>query len=390
MKKSILLWVAVLLLSISLVASFTLAGCKEEEEAVAPAEEEVEEVAEEAAPAEEEINLEDYYTKGPQGEEAAMYDQFSLTDEEKEKVRAGNYKAAYLMHTSADFTNALLLGATDLFDDLNIELVVTTDAEMDPTKQKTDVETALALEPDIILTLCIDPVAGAEAFRPAVEAGVKIVFMSNLPQGYVHGEDYMSIVTDDLFGMGKAAAEMLADAMGGKGEVGWIYHDADYYVTNQRDNAFKVVIKANYPDMEIVAEQGIADPADGEVIASAMITQNPDIGGFYVPWDTPAEGVVAACRAAKRPDIKVVTLDLGANNALDMAQGGNMVGIAADLAYMLGYTKALMGVYGVLGKETPPFVIVPAIKVTKENLVDGWRESLHIDPPEEIMEIYGK
>lgn len=336
----------------------------------------------------EKINLEDYFTKGPQGEEAVMYDQLTLTEEEKEEVRAGNYKAAYLLHTSADFTNALLLGATDLFNDLNIEIVITTDSEMDPTKQKTDVETSLALNPDIILTLVIDPVTGAEAFRPAVEAGVKLVFMSNLAEGYVHGKDYVSIVTDDLFGMGKAAAEMLADAMGGKGKVGWIYHDANYYVTNQRDNGFKAVILANYPEMEIVSEQGLADPADGEVIASAMITQNPDIAGFYVPWDTPAEGVVAACRAAKRPDIKVVTLDLGANNALDMAQGGNVVGIAADLAYMLGYTKAMCGVYGVLGKEAPPFVIVPAIKVTKENLVEGWRESLGIDPPKEIMELY--
>ncbi|HVP20155.1 MAG TPA: LacI family transcriptional regulator, partial [Spirochaetia bacterium] len=65
--------------------------------------------------------------------------------------------------------------------------------------------------------------------------------------------------------------------------------------------------------------------------------------------------------------------------------GGNVVGIAADLAYMLGYTKAVLGAYGVLGKAAPAFVIVPAIKVTKKNVVEGWRESLHKDPPQEIM-----
>ncbi len=329
--------------------------------------------------------LEVTQTVGPQGEKPVWYDQVKLTEAEKQKVRAGHYKAAYLMHTTADFTNALLAGAKDCFKDLGIELVVTTDAAMDPTKQKTDVETALALKPDIILTLVIDPVAGAEAFRPAVEKGVKLVFMSNLPQGYVQGKDYVSIVTDDLFGMGKAAAEMLADAMGKKGKIAWLYHDASYYVTNQRDNAFKTVIEKSYPDMQIVAEKGIANPADAETIAAAVITQHPDVGGFYVPWDTPAEGVVAACRAAKRPDIKVVTLDLGANNGLDMVRGGNMVGIAADLAYMLGYTKAMLGAYGVLGKAAPAFVIVPAIKVTKKNVVEGWRESLHRDPPQEIM-----
>jgi ribose transport system substrate-binding protein len=241
------------------------------------------------------------------------------------------------------------------------------------------------LKPDIILTLVIDPVAGAEAFRPAVEAGVKLVFMSNLPQGYVQGKDYVGIVTDDLFGMGKAAAEMLGDALNGKGNVAWMFHDANYYVTNQRDNAFKTVIQNEYPGIKIIAERGVANPADAESIASAIITQHPEVNGFYVPWDTPAEGVVAACRAARRPDIKVVTLDLGANNALDMAQGGNVVGIAADLAYMLGYSKAMLGAYGILGKKAPAFVIVPAIKVTKDNVVQGWRESLHTDPPPELM-----
>jgi ribose transport system substrate-binding protein len=324
-------------------------------------------------------------TVGPQGEKPVWYSDLKLTDDEKAKVRAGHYKAAYLLHTTADFTNALLAGAKASFKELGIELVVTTDAAMDPTKQKTDVETALALNPDIILTLVIDPVAGAEAFRPAVQKGVKLVFMSNLPAGYVQGKDYVGIVTDDLYGMGKAAAEMLADALGSKGNIAWIYHDANYYVTNQRDNAFKTVITQNYPNMKIIAEKGVANPADAETIAAAIITQHPEINGFYVPWDTPAEGVVAACRAANRPDIKVVTLDLGANNGLDMVKGGNMVGIAADLAYMLGYTKAMLGAYGVLGKAAPAFVIVPAIKVTKKNVVDGWRESLHRDPPQEIM-----
>ena len=83
-------------------------------------------------------------TRGPQGEEPTWYSDVTLTPEEIQKVKEGNYKAAYLMHTSSDFANALMAGAKDLFNELGIELVVTTDAAMDPTKQKTDVETALA------------------------------------------------------------------------------------------------------------------------------------------------------------------------------------------------------------------------------------------------------
>ena len=56
----------------------------------------------------------------------------------------------------------------------------------------------------------------------------------------------------------------MAAALGGKGKVGYIFHDANFYVTNQRDGAFKETIETDYPDMQIVAEQGMADPARAE------------------------------------------------------------------------------------------------------------------------------
>src|SRR5690606_11807559 len=136
----------------------------------------------------------------------------------------------------------------------------------------------------IILSLPLDPVASAAAFKKASEAGVKLVFLSNLPADYKHPGDYAAIVTDDLFQMGKQAADVLAASMGGTGKVGWIYHDAAYYVTNQRDNAFKATIQSDYPEMQIAAEAGISDPARAEEIANAMLLQNPDLGGIYVTW----------------------------------------------------------------------------------------------------------
>ena len=325
-------------------------------------------------------------TKGPNGEEAGSYQDVRLTAEEVEQVRQGGHTAALVLHTSSAFTRAVEQGATDAFAELGIEVVARTDAGMDPAKQQSDAETVMARQPDIILTLPLDPVQSAEAFRPAIEAGTALVLLSNVPQGYEHGRDYVGIVTDDLFGMGQAAAEMLGDATGGQGNVGYIFHDAEYYVTNQRDQAFRTVIEERYPDMPIVAEQGMADPADAESIASAMLTQNPEITAFYVPWAEPAEGVLAAIRAAGRDDVSVVTLDLDTTVALDMAQGGSVVGIAADTAYLLGYTMAIEGAYGILGKEAPPFVIVPTIKVTRENLPEAWEASLHEEPPAEIVE----
>ncbi|MCY3805880.1 MAG: substrate-binding domain-containing protein [bacterium] len=329
-------------------------------------------------------------TQGPGGEEATSSAEISLTDAEADEVRAGGHTAALLWHTAGAFTDAVSQGARDAFADLGIEVIAETNASFDAAQQANDVETVMAQSPDIIISLVLDPVSGAEAFRPAVDAGVQLVFLSNVPEGYVQGVDYVGLVTDDLAAMGIAAADLLADALGGEGEVGFIFHDAPYYVTNQRDQAFKAWIEGNYPGMEIVAEQGLADPAAAEEIASTLLTRHPDLDGIYAPWSAgPADGVLAALRAAGAADVAVVTLDLDTNVSLDLVEGGNIVGIAADEAYDLGRTMAVEGAYGLLGKSAPPFVVVPAIAVTADNIVEAYRQSLATDPPQVVLDALG-
>ena len=241
-------------------------------------------------------------TIGPQGESATPSQTVTVSDAGAAQLKGGGHTAALLWHDQSDFVNAVTAGATDEFDRLGIDVIATTNAAFDAAKQRSDIETALVKQPSIILALPLDPVTSAEAFRAAVADGVKLVFLSNLPSGYEHGVDYAAIVTDDLFQMGKQAADALAEAMGGAGTVGWIFHDATYYVTNQRDNAFKTTIENDYPDISIVAEQGISDPARAEEIANAMLLRHPDLGGVYVTWAGPAEGVLASLRARRQQD----------------------------------------------------------------------------------------
>ena len=330
-------------------------------------------------------------TRGPGGEAATPSGEIGLSTDETAQVRSGGYTAALLWHTAGAFTDAVSQGARDAFAELGIEVIAETNAQFDAAQQANDVETVMAQNPDIIISLVIDPVSGAEAFRPAVEADVQLVFLSNVPEGYVHGTDYVGIVTDDLAAMGIAAADLLADALGGRGKVGFIYHDAAYYVTNQRDQAFKDWIQAAYPDIEIVDEQGLADPAAAEQIASSLLTRNPDLDGIYAPWSAgPADGVLAALRAAGATNVAVVTLDLDTNVSLDLVEGGNIVGIAADEAYALGRTMALEGAYGLIDKPAPPFTVVPAIKVTADNIIDAYQQSLATNPPTQIMQALGE
>ncbi|MCY3675658.1 MAG: substrate-binding domain-containing protein [Paracoccaceae bacterium] len=324
-------------------------------------------------------------TIGPGGESATPSSEIVVGNDLVASIQAGNYTAALLWHDQSDFVNAVTAGARDEFTRLGIEVVAVTSAGFDAAKQRNDIETSLARNPSIILSLPLDPVTSAAAFEEAKDAGVALTFLSNLPSGYKHPDDYAAIVTDDLFEMGKQAADALAASMDNSGTVGWIYHDAAYYVTNQRDNAFKTTIENDYPDITIVAEQGISDPARAEEIANAMLLKNPDIGGIYVTWAGPAEGVLAVLRANGNDTTKIVTLDLSEPIALDMVRGGNVVAIIADEAYELGRAMAASAALDLMGEVVPPFIVAPAITVNADNILEGWNQSLNIDPPSSVV-----
>ncbi len=325
-------------------------------------------------------------TVGPHGESATPSSELKLSPDELARLKAGHHTAALLWHTSSDFTNGVTAGAKDAFAAMGIEVVATTDAGFDSAKQMNDVETITAKKPSVILALPLDPVGAAAAFKPALAAGAKLVFLSNVPNGYQAGKDYVSIVTDDLHAMGSQAADALATAIGDKGKVGDIFHDAQYYVTNQRDSAFKSTIEDSHKGISIAQSQGIADPARAEEIAGAMLTKTPDLAGIYVTWAEPAEGVLAALRARSNSTTKIVTLDLSEPVALDMAKGGNVAAIVADATYEVGRAMATAAGYGLLGKTAPAFVVAPAMTITKANLAQGYEDSLHRAAPKSVLD----
>ena len=335
------------------------------------------------------------FSTGPGGESPTAASEVVLTDEELEQIRGMGATAAIVMHYSGDdWSAAQIRGLRDQFGEMGIEVIAETDADFRPETQVSDIETTLARNPSIIVSIPTDPVATAAAYRQAAEQGVKIVFMDNVPQGFTAGQDYVSVVSADNWGNGIASAHIMADALGGQGKIGIVYHEADFFVTRQRYDAFKQTIEENYPNIEIVEEQGLAGPdfaTEAEEVASAMLTRNADINGIWAVWDVPAEGVMNAIRNSGREnDIIVTTIDLGQNVAISIAQDGIVKGLGAQRPYDQGVTEAKLAGYGLLCKEAPPFVALPALPVTRENVMEAWQEVYHQDPPAALQEAAGQ
>lgn len=321
---------------------------------------------------------------GPGGEVPGTLEELTLTEDEIAKVKEGKFTAAFVWHTASEFVTAVEKGASAKFEELGIDVIASTQADFDAATQANNLQTVLALDPDIIVTIAVDPTSAAATFQPAVDAGAKLVIMTTPPAGYTAGEEFVSIVTESLTQAGKINADLLGDALGGEGEIGYMYHDADFWFTNQRDQAFKDWTAYSYPGMKIVAEQGFTDEAATQEVAAAMIARNPNLKGIYVAWATAAQGVLAAIRDAGRSDIKVVTNDLDATLAADMVNGGNVVGLVGNGSTSIGEGLAIDGAYGVLDKDAPALVAVTPMGATADNIVEAWEDDYGTKPPKSV------
>jgi ribose transport system substrate-binding protein len=327
-------------------------------------------------------------SKGPNGETPSPASSVTLTPEEIAKIKGLKAKAAIVMHYAGnDWALAQVAGLKEQFGKMGIEVISVTDAGFKPEKQVADIETILAQKPQIIVSIPTDPVSTASAYKKAADAGVKLVFMDNVPKGLEAGKEYVSVVSADNYGNGVAAAHLMAKALKGKGQIGLVFHAADFFVTRQRLDGFKKTIAENYPEIKIVAEQGIGGPdfsGDGDKAASALLTSNRKLNGIWAVWDVPAEGVISAARSAGKDDLVITTCDLGLNVAIDMAQDGFIKGLGAQRPFDQGTTEALLAGYGLLGKEAPAYVALPALPVTRDNLLQAWKEVYHAEAPDTV------
>jgi ribose transport system substrate-binding protein len=328
---------------------------------------------------------------GPHGETATSATELSLTDEEINKLKSGGYTVALSFHYAGnDWSTAQQKGLQDTFDKLGIKVISVTDADFKPEQQISDIENALTMNPDAIVSIPVDPVSSASAFKKAVDAGVKLVFMDNCPDGLTAGKDYTAVVSADNWGNGVKSAEIMGEQLGGKGKIAMVYYDANFFVTNQRDQAFRETIQTKFPDIEIIEEAGFDDENKGAEVGDALLAKHPDLNGIYASWDIPAEGIASAAIAAGRTDLVVTTIDLGNNVAKIIAENGIVKGLGAQLPYDQGVAEATLVGYALLGKDAPQYVAVPALKVTHDNILDAYKNVYHTDAPQEIQDAYVK
>ncbi len=286
-----------------------------------------------------------------------------------------------------DWSTSQQKGLEDTFGELGIEIVAVTDANFSAETQVSNIETVMAKNLIFSFQFLQMLLQQQMLTKQAAAAGIKIVFMDQRANGLEAGKDYVSVVSADNYGNGYASGTVLGDALGGKGKVAMVYYDANFAPTNQRDEGFRDAMK-NYPDIEIVTEQGFTDESGCAEQGDAILTQFPNIDGIYASWDVPMEGVLSAVRAAgMEGKVTLACNDLGNNVAREIASG-NIAGGGAQMPYDQGVAEAKLAALALLGEETPSYVAVPAETVTHENVLEAYTDVYHVETPDWLKEAY--
>ncbi|MCC8180942.1 MAG: substrate-binding domain-containing protein [Planctomycetes bacterium] len=312
----------------------------------------------------------------------------TLTDEDLAKLKAGNFTAAFSYHILSDqCSQTKLAAAREKLDELGIKTVSVTDANFKAETQMSDIESAMALNPDVIFVKPIDADTIAAALERVIDSKTHIIFMESVGRGFKPGVDYAACVNSDTYGNGKAAADIMARELGYKGKVAMLYYDANDFTTNERDRGFRETIANSYPDIEIVMEAGFADQNNTGTVADAIFARFPDIDGIYGSWDIPAEGAIASALSLGRDDVIITCCDLGDNAARMIAEGGIIRGTGAPRSYEQGQAEALAAAYALLGKPFPStYITPPALPVVKENVLSAYKLTYNAEPPQFIVD----
>ncbi|UCB47307.1 MAG: substrate-binding domain-containing protein [Spirochaetota bacterium] len=329
---------------------------------------------------------------GVEGEQPVYDGDLVLTNGEVAKIRSMGLTCAYVDNNLAgEYTLAIHGGCIDTLEYLGVKVLAETTADFDPAKQKTDVESVMALDPDIVVGYPVDPTTGTEVFQPVVDAGKVLVLVSNRPKGYEPGREYVGISTNNPYDNSYVYTKAMIDYVGPDGVVGFISFSEDYFVLNVMDDATRDALKELAPNITVY-EEGFVDWHDAGGIATAMVQKHPDIQAICTTWFDPAMVAVHDLRGMGRDDIKFFTFGMDTPSLIDLLDPNGMVKtLSTDFTWNVGMNTATLAAYGILGKEAPAMVVVPTTSATPDNLRELWEVVYRNIPlPSEIDDVLKK
>jgi ribose transport system substrate-binding protein len=245
----------------------------------------------------------------------------------------------------------------------DVKLIVT-DGQNTASKQVADVEDLIAKKPNVIIVSPLNEDALTPVVKKAMDMGIPVITLDRKVNTEVTAH-----IGAKNYPMGVAAAEFIAKALNGKGNIIEIQGTAGASATVERDQGFRDTIK-KYPGLKIVAEQYcdyLREPA--MKFMEDMLQRFPkgQIQAVYAHNDAMALAAIEAIKAAGRlDDIKVITGMDGERLAFESIKKGEL---SATITYPTCAPEGIQYAYKVAkGEKIPKEISLEGHLVTKENV----------------------
>jgi len=324
-------------------------------------------------------------TVNPDGVKPKSLEDVTITDEQCEAAKEGGFTVGVAMHVmSNEVPQNQVKGMKEVFDKCGVEVISVTDANFSVVQQTSDVENMIQLHPDGIISVPTDGTAMGPAYQGVQAADIKLILSDIYVDGLEVGKDYTSLVGSDIRSAGQIAGQAAAAYVPDGGSMGFVDFGIQFFATNERTTGAQEWVTENRPDIKQEAVD-FTDPAKVEQPAGDFLTANPGVDALYTVWDAPAQQVMSAERG-QGINVPVTTVDLGTDVALEMAKGGLVKAVGAQLPFEEGNAQAYVMIRALLGEEVPVYVVTPSIPVVPANLTEGWERVWRAAPPQEIID----
>jgi ribose transport system substrate-binding protein len=207
--------------------------------------------------------------------------------------------------------------------------------------------------------------------------------MDNAPTGMLPSSDYASVVSADNFGLGQIGAELLSPHIPAGGTAGILGYGVDFFATHEREIAFRRWMGSHRPDVGLVRAR-FSDVSQVRSALAGLLDTHPTLSSIFAVWDVPAMQAVAELRA-RDLSLPVTTVDLGNEAAAELAWGRLIKGVAAQQPYDQGVALGVATILALLGRQTPPWMALPGLAVTRKNVLEAYQVVWHAPAPAETV-----
>jgi len=248
-------------------------------------------------------------------------------------------------------------GAKEAIDEFSGTFAEVGPAEATPDAQVSYINTLTQQGVGAMAVSANDPEAICDALNEARDAGVKVVTFDSDTNPDCR-DLFINQATAD--GIAKVEVDLIADQIGGSGEIAILSASANATNQNAWIETMKEYLASDYPDITLVdTVYGDDDDQTSFDKTAALLQTHPDLKGIISPTTV---GIAAAARYLSTSEYKgkVALTGLGTPNQMrEYVEDGTVTSFAlwnpADLGYLTAYAAKALIEGDITGEEGDSF-----------------------------------